>query len=132
MSQDNQAMVKHDVYHTEAMPINEFIASIPKWKSEFKKPTITFRHALWQTKEGDVLVKEMDTTHIRNTYRTIKYGRGQEFCGKSSKEWLDIFKSELQYRDQVADVVLKRVPGLFEWSNKLMNPEANTFSTKTV
>ncbi len=88
---------------------------------------------IWETKQGPVRLKNMDTVHIRNTMKTVKNGNGGAFCGHSSQDWLIAMKLELQRRDSIGDRVLSSFPTFFKEFNRVINSQDNkSFTTRGI
>jgi hypothetical protein len=54
-------------------------------------------------KWGDTNLKYMDTNHIRSCIKQLQNNPKDIINNHSSKEWLDAFKIELNYRNELAD-----------------------------
>jgi hypothetical protein len=55
----------------------------------------------WQW--GDTYLKNMDTNHIRSCIKQLQNKPKDKVNGRNSKEWLNAFKIELNYRNELAD-----------------------------
>ncbi len=90
---------------------------------------------IWETKQGPVRLKHMDTIHIRNTIKTVKNGNGGAFCGHSSQDWLIAMKLELERRDKIGDKILSLFPKLHKEFNNVINNhqiQLKSFTTKNI
>lgn len=90
---------------------------------------------IWATKGGPIKLQHMDTTHIRNTLKTVKNGKGGSFCGHSTQDWIIAFKLELTRRDFIADKILSLFPKVHQEFKNIINPQNQTnrtFTTKNI
>jgi len=54
-------------------------------------------------KWGEFTLKHMDTNHIRSCIKQLQRNSEGNTHNHTKKEWLDAFKTELQYRNELAD-----------------------------
>ncbi len=54
-------------------------------------------------KWGDTYLKNMDTNHIRSCIKQLQVKQKDKVNNHSSNEWLEAFKIELKYRNELAD-----------------------------
>lgn len=86
---------------------------------------------VWETKQGPVRLKNMDTMHIVNTLRTIQQGKGGSFCGHSSQDWLIAFKMELKRRNELGNRVFALFPKFNAEFNAVINGVDRTTKLKS-
>lgn len=71
--------------------------------------TLNFRHYKWKTRDDYISLKDMTHMHLINTLRIVRLIEDKyesNVCGSTKKDWINAIKSELQYRDTLANKIL--------------------------
>ena len=110
---------------------------------DYSRGISDFRNMEWLTKCGEegnetydpIRIKNMDTNHILTTMRMVRYNKGSDICGYSTKVWEIAFKKELEYRDRMGNAVLRQFPIFYKQYRKIITTDINkskNFTTKGI
>ncbi len=71
--------------------------------------SLEFRNYQWKTRDGFISIKNMSYMHLINTLklvRNISKEYENNICGATKEVWINNIKSELKYRDILANNIL--------------------------
>lgn len=90
-----------------------------------------YRDMKWGAKGHSIRIKHMDSVHICNTIKTLAFSTGNSNYGKySAKDWMNALQSELDYRAEMGNALLKQFPKFYKDFQRAITPVNRNFKHK--